>query len=77
MTYEPGLADYALVDADGLVVSVIVWDGLQDYTPADGLTLVPLPYTDDEDGERRYTAGIGWDYVNGQFVDNRPEPEDA
>jgi hypothetical protein len=20
-------------------------------------------------------AGIGWDYVNGQFVDNRPVPE--
>lgn len=20
-------------------------------------------------------AGIGWDYINGQFVDNRPAPE--
>jgi hypothetical protein len=21
------------------------------------------------------TAGIGWDYANGQFIDNRPVPE--
>lgn len=21
------------------------------------------------------SGGIGWDYVNGQFVDNRPQPE--
>ena len=75
MTFELGLADYALVDADGLVVNVIVWDGVQDYTPADGLTLVALPYTEDEDGARRYTAGIGWTFRDGQFVDERPEPE--
>jgi len=23
------------------------------------------------------SAGIGWDYINGQFVDNRPVPEPA
>ena len=75
MTWENGdLADYAVV-SDGLVVNVIVWDGVQDYTPADGLTLVALPYTEDEDGARRYTAGIGWTYRNGEFVDERPEPE--
>lgn len=34
---------YALVNADGLVVNAIVWDGATDYTPADGLTVVAIP----------------------------------
>jgi hypothetical protein len=76
MTEPENLSDYAHVK-DGLVVNVSVWDGVQTYQPSDGVTMVPLPYTADEDGERRYTAGIGWDYVDGQFIDNRPqEPDD-
>lgn len=65
-------AHYAVVDADGLVVNTVVWDGASDYDPGDGLDLVLLPYVEDEDGMRRYSGGIGWDYVGGEFVDNRP-----
>jgi len=77
MTYEPGnpnLADYAVV-RDGVVENVIVWDGQSAWSPPDGTTLVPLPFTKEEDGVRRYTAGIGWNYVDGEFVDNRPTDE--
>lgn len=63
---------YAVVDGTSLVVNVIVWDGVSEYEPGEGLTLVPLPFTEHEDGTRRYTGGIGWDYVDGEFVDNRP-----
>ncbi|HEY7822965.1 MAG TPA: hypothetical protein VIG24_09040 [Acidimicrobiia bacterium] len=69
-------AHYGVVDGDGLVVNVVVWDGVSDYEPGEGLTLVPLPYTEDEDGTRHYTGGIGWDYVDGEFVDNRPVEEE-
>lgn len=77
MTYEAGLADYALVDSKtALVVGVIVWDGVQEYDPGDGVEMVPLPYTDEEDekGEtvRRYIGGIDWTYRDGVFVDERP-----
>ena len=54
---------WAVVDlATSKVVNVIVWDGERDYDPGEGLTLVLL------DG----AGGIGWDYVDGEFVDNRP-----
>ena len=70
---EPdNLYHYAHVDADGQVVNVSVWDGIQPYDPGDGVEMVPLPYTTDEDGSIRYTGGIGWEYVDGEFVDNRP-----
>lgn len=68
-------AHYAVIDTDGLVVNTVVWDGTSDYDPGDDLTLVPLPFTDDEDGIRRYQGGIGWDLVDGEFVDNRPVEE--
>ena len=72
---EPeGLKVYAHV-IDGKVVNTSVWDGVQEYTPPDGATMVPFPtYTDDE-GVKRHIGGIGWDYVDGEFVDNRPKPE--
>jgi hypothetical protein len=57
---------------DGKVVNMSVWDGVQDYTPPDGATMVETPHYLDEDGEPRATVGIGWDYVDGEFIDNRP-----
>ena len=57
---------------DGLVVNVSVWDGVQPFHPGDNVTMVSLPYIVDEDGERRYTAGIGWTFRDGEFVDERP-----
>lgn len=61
---------------DGVVVNVTRWDGVTPVARPDGVTLVPLPYTTREDGTVRYMAGIGWDYVDGQFVDNRPLEEE-
>lgn len=45
---------------NGVVVNTIVVDSL-DFMPG----LIEAP-----EG-----TGIGWSYVNGQFVDNRPKPE--
>ena len=47
---------------DGKVVNVSLWVGI----PEDK-TLVEIP--------KDSHAGIGWDYVDGEFVDNRPQPE--
>jgi hypothetical protein len=73
-----GLKPYAHV-VDGKVVNTSVWDGVSDYTPRDGATMVPLPTFTDDEGVDRYYGGIGWDYTDGEFVDNRPtdEPDDA
>ena len=69
---------YAVV-ADGKVVNVVVWDGVQPYDPGEGLELVALPYEEDEDGVRRYQGGIGWDYnpkaTKHKFIDNRPQED--
>ena len=73
---EPdNLYGYAHVDETGLVVNVSVWDGVQPYTPPDGITMVALPYETDDDGVRRYQGGIGWTYRDGEFVDERPVEE--
>jgi hypothetical protein len=60
---------------DGAVVNVSMWDGVTLFDPGEGVALVPLPYVE-QDGERFYTAGIGWDYADGQFIDNRPTEPD-
>lgn len=67
---------YAHVDETGLVVNVLLWDGVQPYTPPDGITMVDLPYTTDEYGTLRYEGGIGWTYADGEFIDNRPVEDD-
>lgn len=59
---------YALVNADGLVVNAIVWDGQTDYTPADGLTAVSIP-----DGVK---AGPGWTYNGTDWIAPPPDPDD-
>jgi hypothetical protein len=67
------LKAYAHV-AEGKVVNMSVWDGVQEYAPQEGATMVEAPHYLDDDGEPRATVGIGWDYVDGEFIDNRPEP---
>ena len=55
---------------DNKVVNVSLWDGESDWTPAEEVVEIP----------EGITAGIGWDYVDGKFVDNRPVetyPEDV
>ena len=49
---------------DGKVDMVIIWDGVQEWPPADTYTMVEL--ADDS------PVGPEWDYVGGEFVDNRP-----
>lgn len=75
MNEPENLRGYAHV-VDGLVVNVSAWDGVQEYDPGDGVEMVPLPYTDEEDEEgetvRRYIGGIDWTYRDGEFVDERP-----
>ena len=61
---------------DGKVVNVSLWDGATPVERPANVTVVPLPYTTDDEGVRHYQGGIGWDYQDGQFVDNRPKPED-
>ena len=72
---------YAVVDdATSLVVNVILWDETSTYEPGDGMTLVPLTYTDDENGNPVYSGGIGWTYnpkaTKNKFVDTRPTEEE-
>jgi hypothetical protein len=58
---------WAVIDGSQ-VVNTVVWDGTSAWSPPSGTTLVSLadhPH-----------VGIGWDYEDGQFVDNRPESGD-
>ena len=67
MDLESREAVWAVIDGD-TVVNTVVWDGVSDWTPPEGTVLVSLadhPH-----------VGIGWDYVDGEFVDNRPVEED-
>ena len=54
------MANFAIIE-NGKVVNAVVAEA--DFAAEQGWTALP-------DG-----AGIGWDYVGGQFVDNRPAPE--
>ena len=58
---------------DGKVVNTSVWDGLQSYTPPEGVEMVLLSESDEPHAGM---AGIGWDFVDGEFIDNRPIEED-
>ena len=50
---------------DGVVVNVSLWDGKTKWTPAEEIVEIP----------EGVSAGIDWDYIDGDFVDNRPQPE--
>jgi hypothetical protein len=50
---------------DGKVVNVSLWDGVTPWTPAEEVVEIP----------EGTTAGIDWDYIDGEFVDNRPPLE--
>ena len=61
MNEHPGLKAYAHV-IDGKVVNTSIWDGVQEYTPPDGATMILLPTYTDDDGVERHIGGIGWTY---------------
>jgi hypothetical protein len=54
------MPNYAIIE-NGKVVNLVVAEA--DYAAIQGWVACPD------------NAGIGWDYTNGQFVDNRPTPE--
>jgi hypothetical protein len=54
------MPNFAIIE-NGKVVNAVVAEA--DYAATQGWVALP-------DG-----AGIDWDYINGQFVDNRPVPE--
>lgn len=53
------MANYAIIE-NNKVANIVVAD--LDYAASQGWVALPE------------NAGIGWDYINGQFVDNRPAP---
>ena len=59
------LKTYAHI-VEGKVVNVSLWDGESAWEPAEEVVEIL-------DG---VIAGIGWDYVDGEFVDNRPVEEE-
>ena len=67
MDLESREAVWAVIEGD-TVVNTVVWDGESAWSPPEGTTLVSL-------ADHRH-VGIGWDYVDGEFHDNRPKPED-
>jgi hypothetical protein len=50
---------------DGKVVNVLLWDGETPYITDQELVMIP----------EGTAAGIDWDYIDGKFIDNRPQTE--
>jgi hypothetical protein len=46
---------------DNKVINVIVWDGESELSYSNELVLLTN------------NAGIDWDYIDGEFIDNRPK----
>lgn len=61
--------NYAVLNSDSLVVNVVVFNGIDAWNPPEGCTSVEIP----EDSG----AGIGWSYVDGEFVSPEPPPLDS
>ena len=57
---------YAIIDATTLVINIVIWDGLPPWTPSQDCIAVVIP-----EGS---SAGIGWTYVDGEFI-APPEPK--
>ena len=57
---------WAVVE-NSAVVNTVAWDGGASWSPPENVELVEL-----EEGSH---VSIGWDYIDGVFVDNRPVDE--
>lgn len=57
---------YALTDNNGVVTNLIEWDGVEPYTPQQGLTIIPV---------NDHQVDIGYTYVDGEFQAPTVEPE--
>lgn len=53
------MSNYAIIK-NALVINTCVWDGTSDWTPPEGTTAVEIPIDT--------TAGVGYHYINGQFI---------
>lgn len=60
------------------VINISNWDGLSDLSLAGEVVEIPTREVTDGEGTTNIvpTAGIGWDYVDGEFIDNRPREEE-
>jgi hypothetical protein len=55
------MSNFAIIE-NGKVINTVIAEA--DYAAAQGWIELT-------------SGGIGWDYINGQFIDNRPVPEPA
>lgn len=53
------MSNYAIVE-NTLVINTCVWDGTSDWTPPEGTTAVQIPVDS--------VAGVGYSYIDGQFI---------
>jgi hypothetical protein len=52
---------YAILNSDNLIINIVLWDGESKFN-VDGLVnITGIP-----------GVGIGWSYIDGQFIDTRP-----
>ena len=49
--------NYAIINPTGLVVNAVEWDGVTSWSPPAGHIAIPL-----------IEGGIGWTFVDGQFI---------
>jgi hypothetical protein len=55
---------YAVINSEtNIVENIIAWDGLTEWTPPEGCYTQILEDT---------AAGIGWSFVNGQWIEPTP-----
>lgn len=60
---------------DGLVVNVSLWDGKKSFQTSEEVVEIPVVEYFEEGIKKpffRPVAGIGWNYIDGEFIDNRP-----
>ena len=55
--------NYAIVNSEGKVINMIIWDGVSTYSPPSGCQIIK---TDN--------AAIGWDWDGQSFVNPNPAP---
>lgn len=53
------MANYAIVE-NGVVVNIVIWDGVAEWSPNTGQTAVEI-----KDGDE---VGIGYSFIDGEFV---------
>jgi hypothetical protein len=51
---------YAIIDSTAIVINIVVWDGKPPWKPPSDCIAVVIP--------KGSSAGIGWTYVDGEFI---------